>query len=192
MMYGMDVDRERHHDEQIVFAKQGSTDVLRGSPRQPRVLTDMDRAEMALMKNDRGTAASLAEKAMADPSGDHGRAQYVLARLDLMSGDPGKAMEGFEATLKQSKDPRTLAWSHIYLGRLYDSMREPERDKAVAEYKAALSVRDARPDTRIAAEKGIKAPYVLPQRAQAPKDDDKALDPTGKAEKDAYRPAPPK
>lgn len=191
MIYGMDVERERHHDEQVVFAKEGSTDVLRGSPRQPRTLTDMDRAEMALLKNDRDTAATLAEKALADPKGDHGRAQYVLARIELMSGRPQQAMDGFEATLKSSTDPRTLAWSHIYLGRLYDSMREPNRDKAIAEYKAALTVRDAKPDTRLAAEKGIKTPFALPQRAQ-PAPNDKDLDPTGKAQKDAYRPDPPK
>ena len=195
MIYGMDVDREKHHDEQIVFAKEGSGDVLRGSPRPARVLSEMDRAEMALMKNDRATAQDLAEKALADPKGDHGRARYVLARLDLMDGEAQKAMEGFEATLKASKDPRTLAWSHIYLGRLYDTQREPQREKAVAEYKAALSVRDARPDTRLAAEKGIKAPFAAPQRPKKPKDDDddlKGLDPTGKAEKEAYKPSAPR
>jgi tetratricopeptide (TPR) repeat protein len=188
MIYGMDVERERHHDEQIVFAKEGSTDVLHGSPRQPRVLTDMDRAEIALLKGDRDTAEDLATKAMTDPKGDHGRAQYVLARIELMSGNPEQAMAGFEATLKASTDPRTLAWSHIYLGRLYDSEREPERDKAIAEYQAALTVRDAQPDTRLAAEKGIKSPFAMPQRAERPPVED---DPTGKAQKDAYRPQPP-
>lgn len=191
MIYGMDVDRERHHDEQIVFAKEGSTDVLRGSPRQPRVLTDLDRAEMALMKSDRDSARELAEKALTDPKSDHGRAEYVIARVELISGNPDEAMASFEATLKDSKDPRTLAWSHIYMGRLYDSMHEPQRDKAVAEYKAALTVRDANPDTRLAAEKGIKTPFALPRRAQQP-EPEKELDPTGKAEKDAYRPDPPR
>ena len=193
MIYGMDVSREQSHEEQIVFAKTGGADILRGSPRQPRVLSDMDRAEMALLKGDRSTADELATKAMADPKADHGRARYVLARIELMDGHPDEAMAGFNETLALSKDPRTLAWSHIYLGRLYDSMRESHRDQAVAEYKAALTVRDAKPDTRIAAEKGIKAPFAFPQRAGAPKpvkDDD--LDPTGKAEKEAYRPAPPK
>lgn len=190
MIYGMDVERERHHSEQIVFSKEGSTDVLRGSPRPPRTLSELDRAEVALMKGDRATAEELALKSLDDPKGDHGRARYVLARVDLMSGDPEKAMEGFEATLKESTDARTLAWSHIYMGRLYDSEVKPEREKAIAEYKAALTVRDARPDTRLAAEKGIKAPFTLPQRKQAPKEEE--LDPTGKAAKEAYRPDAPK
>jgi tetratricopeptide (TPR) repeat protein len=152
----------------------------------------MDLAELDLMKGDAGDAADLAEKAMADPKGDHGRATYVLARIELMQGDPQKAMEGFSAALRLSKDPRTLAWSHIYLGRLYDIETEPERDKALAEYRAALEVRDSRPDTKLAAEAGVAKPYALPQRARpAAADDDAPFDPTGKAEKDAYKPEAP-
>src|SRR6185437_16377556 len=33
MVYGMDVDRERHHDQQIEFLPQGTQDVVRRSPR---------------------------------------------------------------------------------------------------------------------------------------------------------------
>jgi lipopolysaccharide biosynthesis regulator YciM len=152
----------------------------------------MDRAEMALIKGDRQAAQEIADKVIEDPKGDHGRAQYMLARIELMSNHPEEAIAEFEATLKASTDPRTLAWSHIYLGRLYDSKRVPERDKAIAEYKAALTVRDAKPDTRMAAEKGIKAPFALPPAAKRPEaDDDKDLDPTGKAQKEAYKPASP-
>lgn len=194
MIYGMDVERERHHDEQIVFAKEStSSDVLGGRPRGPRAMSDMDRAELALMKGDRDTARLLADKVMADPKGDHGRALYTQARVELLSGHAEEAMDAFQSAIKESKDPRTLAWSHIYLGRLYDSSPEPQREKAVAEYKTALTVRDANPDTKAAAEKGIKTPFVLPRRQAKPADDDdKDLDPTGKAQKDAYRPEPPK
>jgi tetratricopeptide (TPR) repeat protein len=194
MIYGMDVDRERKHAEETVFVKSAPTDPLRPSP-PPRKIEGMDLAELDLMKGNVGDAGDLAEKALADPKGDHGRATYVLARIELMQGDPEKAMEGFTTALKLSKDPRTLAWSHIYLGRLYDIESTPERDKAVAEYQAALQVRDGRPDTRQAAEAGVKKPYALPQRAGArpkPQDDDKDFDPTGKAEKDAYKPDAPK
>lgn len=196
MIYGMDVNRERHHAQEIVFVKGAvSADPLHPS-RAPRQLSGMDRAEIALMKGDAGDAADLADKEMANPRGDHARAQYVLARIELMQGDPEKAMQGFELTLKQSHDPRTVAWSHIYLGRLYDSMSPPDRPKALAEYMAALASRDARPDTRTAAEAGIKQPFALPKRGRptpaATTDADESFDPTGKAEKEAYKPAPPK
>jgi hypothetical protein len=107
-----------------------------------------------------------------------------------MEGDPDKASQGFQKTLGLSKDPRTLAWSHIYLGRLYDTMQPAEREKAIAEYKEALRMRDARPDTKEAAESGVAKPFMLPQRDK-PADDDQPFDPTGKAEKDAYKPTTP-
>ena len=142
---------------------------------------------MDLMKGNTADASDLAEKAMADPKGDHGRARYMLARIDLMEGDPDKAMHGFQQTLSMTRDPRTVAWSHIYLGRLYDSMNPPDREHALAEYKAALASRDSRPDTKVAAESGLKKPFALPQRENRAPADDK-FDPTGKAEKDAYKP----
>ena len=177
---------------EIVFSSEASIDPLRGAP-QRRILAGMDLAELDLMQGKADDAADLAEKAMADPKGDHGRARYVLARLELMQGDPEKAITGFNETLSISKDPRTLAWSHIYLGRLYDSMTPPDRDKAVAEYKEALAVRDSRPDTKIAAETGLKKPFALPAAGRhKPSADDKDFDPTGKAEKEAYKPGAPK
>jgi tetratricopeptide (TPR) repeat protein len=186
MIYGLDVDRERKAAEQILFVKDVPPDPLRPA-QQPRKIEGMDLAELDLMKGDSGDAADLAEKALADPIGDHARASYVLARIDLMEGNPEKASQDFRQTLALSKDPRTMAWSHIYLGRLYDTMDPPDRAKAVAEYRAALTVRDSRPDTKEAAESGVAKPFALPQRA-TPTDDNKDFDPTGKAAKEAYKP----
>ena len=188
MVYGMDVDRERHKDQQIAFLPQGSHDVLRRATTQ---LTGLQLAEMKIYKGDLAGASDIANKVLADPNGDHAQAHYVLARVNLMERQPGAAIGDFQEVLDTSKDPRTLAWSHIYLGRLYDIM--PDREKAVAEYQAALVVRDAQPDTRAAAEEGIKRPFVAPKVEHQAQDDadDSHLDPSGKAEKDAYRPPPP-
>ncbi len=187
MVYGMDVDRERHKDEQIAFLPNGSHDVLRRATTQ---LTGLQLAEMKLFKGDLADASDIANKVLADPKGDHAQAHYVLARINLMQRQPGAAIGDFQAVLDTSKDPRTLAWSHIYLGRLYDVV--PDREKAVAEYQAALTVRDAQPDTKTAAEQGIKQPFVAPKMQHpAQEDDDTPLDPSGKAEKDAYRPPTP-
>lgn len=188
MVYGMDVDRERHRDEQIVFVPQVTHDVVRRAPRQ---LTGLDLGEMKLMKGDKDGASEIAEKVLADPKGDHARANYLIARIDLLDQDPDAAMTHFRAALDTSRDPRTLAWCHIYLGRLYDMQQEPDRKLAVAEYRLALNLRDERPDTRAAAEAGLRHPFAAPRREVAPADDDNApVDPTGKAEKDAYKPLP--
>lgn len=191
MVYGMDVDRERHRDQQIVFLPVGTHDVLRRAPQQP---TGLELAERQLLKGDLTAASTLANSALADPKGDHARAHFVLAQVNLMQRQPGAAIGDFQETISTSKDPRTLAWAHIYLGRLYDV--NAERQKALTEYQAALTVRDAQPDTKAAAEKGLKQPFSAPAVVhQAPppaEDDDNApIDPSGKAEKDAYRPPPP-
>ncbi len=205
MVYGMDVERERHHDSQIAFLPAGAGgDPALHDPvrRMPRPLAGLDLAEMKLMKGDLDGANGMAEAALkTDPA--NAQAHYILGRIDLMSGDPEEALDHLTQTVKLSHDPRTIAWAHIYLGRLYDIARDPDnpdairpqRAKAVAEYQIALASRDALPDTKVAAEKGIKEPFTLPKRAvpaSGEQDDMKDLDPTGKAEKDAYRPTPPK
>jgi tetratricopeptide (TPR) repeat protein len=188
MVYGMDVDRERHRDEQIVFLPEGTHDLVRRTPQQP---TGMRLAEMKLVQGDTAGAEEIANKVLADPKGNHADAHFVLARIDVMERQPEEAITHFEQVLQTSKEPRTLAWSHLYLGRLYDVMPVPDRQKALAEYRAALTVRDSQPDTKAAAEKGIKEPFSLPKRDQpeSSEQDDAPLDPSGKAEKDAYRPA---
>jgi hypothetical protein len=193
MVYGMDVDRELHKDQQVVFLAESTHDVVRRGPRQ---LTGLDLAEMKLMKGDINGADEMADAALKSNPNDP-RANYLAGRIELIEGDPDEALEHLNKTLTLAKDPRTLAWTHIYLGRLYDIARDPknpdapspERPKAITEYKAALAVRDAQPDTKAAAEKGIKEPFTLPKRAK-PVEPDSVDDPTGKAEKDAYRPPP--
>ncbi|HTH53729.1 MAG TPA: hypothetical protein VL495_07255 [Edaphobacter sp.] len=192
MVYGMDVDRERHSAEQVTFLPEGSHDFVKRAPRQ---LKGVELGEMQLMKGDVAGAGMIADEALKSNPND-AQANYLAGRVELVQGDPEAALTHLNKTLTLAKDPRTLAWTHIYLGRLYDVARDPnhpdqehpERTKAVAEYKAALSVRDSQPDTKAAAEKGLKEPFLLPRREQEP--DNQPLDPSGKAEKDAYRPPP--
>jgi tetratricopeptide (TPR) repeat protein len=205
----MEVNREEHREEQIVFLPQGSAgDMAFRDPvhRAARVPTGLDLAEMKLMKGDLNGAGELADAALqADPN--NAQAHYVLGRVDLIQGRPNEALEELTATVNLSHDPRTIAWAHIYLGRMYDIARDPDdpeqvkpqREKAIAEYKAALAHRDSQPDTKLAAEKGLKQPFTLPRRVAASSDepaepkggDTVPLDPTGKAEKESYRPTLP-
>jgi hypothetical protein len=117
---------------------------------------------MKLIKGDTDGAAVLAQQSVADKSGDPARANFILAQVAIMHRDVPAAQHDFEETIRLSKDPRTLAWSHIYLGRIHDI--QDERDQAVNEYRAALTVRDGQADTRLAAEKGLKQPYAVPHQ----------------------------
>ena len=159
MVYGMDVTAESNRVKHIAFNQEKSADILSRSPRQ---LKGLDLAEMKLMKGDTTGAGALAQQSVTDKSGDPARANFILARVAIMQRDVPVAQHDFEETIRLSKDPRMLAWSHIYLGRIYDI--QDQRDQAVNEYRAALTVRDGQADTRMAAEKGLKQPYAVPQQ----------------------------
>jgi tetratricopeptide (TPR) repeat protein len=94
-----------------------------------------------------------------DSVAQEARANFILARAAIMTGRPEEAINDFQKTLATSKDQRLLAWSHIYLGRMLDL--DCKRDEAVSEYKLALTVRDGQQDTRLAAERGVKAAYAV-------------------------------
>lgn len=162
MIYGMDVDHQRKLAEAVVFYPEGSSDVVRRAPRQ---LHGLDLAEMDLIKGDTGGAKALAQQAVDSHTGDAARANYLLARIESMQGQMNEAAVSYTQTIKLSHDPRTLAWSHIYLGRIYDI--QDKRPDAVAEYRAALTVRDSQQDTRLAAEKGLKQQFQSQRQLQA-------------------------
>jgi tetratricopeptide (TPR) repeat protein len=192
MLFGMSVDAERRRAEQIVFlsGNSGGDPAFRAGQRRPqqRQLAGVDLGEMKLLKGDVNGAGELADAALKT-NPDDARAHYLLGRIELMQGHPDEALQELTETVRLSKDPRTTAWAHIYLGRMYDIAQTPQRDKALGEYRAALASRDSQPDTKAAAEKGIKEPFSLPRRqVSEPNDDSAPLDPTGKAEKESYQP----
>lgn len=177
IVYGMDIPQQIHRAREIEFDKQADADVLQR--RKPRVLTGLDLAEAKLSAGDIATATAMARQALAVHSdtlesvNQEARADFILARAAIMTGHPDQAVDRFQKTLASSKDPRLLAWSHIYLGRMLDL--DCKRDQALTEYQKALSVRDGQQDTRLAAEKGVKAAYSVKGHS-CEEDDDSADD----------------
>jgi tetratricopeptide (TPR) repeat protein len=163
MVYSMDVDQQVHRARQIEFDKEADGEVLGRS--QPRKLTGLDLAEARLAAGDVPTASALARQALAERSDSlesvaaGARANFILARAAIVTGHPDEAIDRFQKTLATSRDQRLLAWSHIYLGRMLDL--DCKRDQAVSEYQLALTVRDGEQDTRLAAERGVKAAYAV-------------------------------
>jgi tetratricopeptide (TPR) repeat protein len=163
MVYSMDVDQQTHRARNIEFDKEADGEVL--DRPAPRKLTGLDLAESRLQTGDVAGARALAEKTLADTSdslvavAEDARANFILARAAIMTGHPEEAIDRFQKTLATSKDQRLLAWSHIYLGRMLDL--DCKRDEAVSEYQLALKVRDGQQDTRLAAERGVKAAYAV-------------------------------
>ncbi|HVT98035.1 MAG TPA: tetratricopeptide repeat protein, partial [Acidobacteriaceae bacterium] len=165
MVYGMDMSVETHRAQQITFDAQGEGDIMRRSPQRPAQANELDLAEVKLMKGDVAGASRIAQKALDTHSGDAGQADFILARADLMNGKIDDAEAAFRNTIAASKNPRMVAWSHIYIGRIFDV--KEQREDAVAEYRAALASRDGQPDTKAAAEDGIRKPFALPPHDQS-------------------------
>jgi len=190
LVYGMDVDHEEHRARAVNFDQQADQDVLRRTA--PRKLTGLDLAEVRLGAGDYATASALARQALTmeskDRASEAGRANFILARAAIMSGHPEEAINGFEKAVATAKETRVLAWSHIYLGRIFDL--DCKRDEAVGEYNKALAVRDGQQDTRVAAERGVKAAYAVKGHScDADADDDSDGPGTGDSGKpDAGKP----
>jgi hypothetical protein len=163
MVYSMDVQQQVHRARQIQFDQQADGDVLTRS--KPRKMEGLDLAEAKLQAGDVIGASAMARQFLAERGdslqavADSARANFILARVAAMTGHPGEAVTRFQSTLASTKEPRLLAWSHIYLGRMLDL--DCKRGQAVSEYKLALENRDGQQDTRIAAERGVKAAYSV-------------------------------
>jgi tetratricopeptide (TPR) repeat protein len=190
MVYSMDVDQQVHRTRLIEFDKEADGEVLGRS--RPRKLTGLDLAEARLASGDVAAASTMARQALAvhtdtlESVAEGARANFILARAAILTGHPEDAIDGFQKTLATTKEPRLLAWSHIYLGRMLDL--DCKRDQAVAEYTAALAARDGQQDTRLAAERGIKAAYAVRGHSC----DEDAVDDTpgdGAAKPDGAKPA---
>ena len=191
LVYSMDVDHEVHRARDVTFDKEADDDPLRRSA--PRKLAGLDLAEARLAVGDIATASALARQSLTVDSGteaaDSGRANFILARAAIMTGHPEDAMAGFEKAAATAKETRILAWSHIYLGRMMDL--DCRRDEALEQYKAALAVRDGQQDTRLAAERGVKAAYAVKGHSCDADTDSDGNQPGSDAPAEVAKPAAP-
>ncbi len=160
-LHALDVAEVRKHAAGVQFASSAEPELMQASKPQ---LNRLDQAERALASGNPAGAAQLANEALA-ANDDPGRAYFVLARVATLSGNLQDARDNF-AKAMQSKDPRVIAWSHIYLGRILDL--QDDRDDALVQYKAALDTGDTSADTKAAAERGLKAPYEPPAAKAQP------------------------
>ena len=116
-------------------------------------------------------AAATFERVLASYP-EHPRALYGLAVASILTGQSERAKEIFRKltqppatsntegrveTPSWPVPPGIRAWSHIYLGRIYDV--EENRELALTEYRAALAVEGAPEEARNAAQRGLAAGF---------------------------------
>jgi tetratricopeptide (TPR) repeat protein len=158
----VDVRGENKRAGNIEFASQASPEVLFIPRRGPEQL--LLTAEKRLSAGDPASAQKLAQEALDEQREDPGRALFILAQAATMNRDMQGAREYFQRALDVAKEPKVVAWSHIYLGRIFDL--QEEREAAVGHYRAALAASSSLPEAKNAAEKGLQQAYEPPVAPQ--------------------------
>lgn len=159
MLDAIDVNKETKRASQIQFADETAPDLLHlARPHNEHLLKD---AEQKLSVGDADAAQKLAEQALTNQHEDAGRALFILAQVATAKRDMEGATNYFQRALETAHEANVIAWSHVYLGRIFD-LRE-QRDAALNEYRAALTAAGtALPEAKLAAERGLERPYAPP------------------------------
>lgn len=158
----LNLEHEEKRAAAVKFSSTGSHELVRNSVVLPK--GSLAEAEQKLASGDPQGAAEIARKVVDENSDDPAHAMFILARAASMSGAMAEARTDFESTLQLAHDPRILAWSHIYLGRIFDIQNN--REQALRHYNAALNTGDSGLDTRAAAERGLQQPFKPPVNRQ--------------------------
>jgi tetratricopeptide (TPR) repeat protein len=147
---------------------------------------DLTEGEGEIALNNGPAAAADFERVLSRRPGE-ARALFGLAVASLMQNQAERAQDLFEQIVAAGSaavaapgavtstsseasadrpDAHTLSWSHVYLGRLYDV--QGNRDQAVAEYRAALSVEGAPDEAKAAAQRGVDQGFAAPKPTGGP------------------------
>jgi len=127
-------------------------------PNDPEAIAALTEGERRISeKNPRAAEASFQRVLAKYP--DQIRAWYGLGLVALMDHDGPRAKEVFGRLTSgehaATDDPMVLAWSHIYLARIYDD--EGQTEQAKTQYQEALAVTGSPDQARLAAQKGLAA-----------------------------------
>jgi tetratricopeptide (TPR) repeat protein len=159
----IEVGKEMKRASLIQFSAEAAPELLHlaGSRNEHLLLN----AERRLAAGDPETAQKLAQQALDGQEEDSGRALFILAEVATANRDMEGARMYFQRALQTAHEPKVIAWSHIYLGRIYD-LRE-DRFAALDEYRAALTAAGGTlPEAKLAAQRGLEQPYEPPVAKQ--------------------------
>lgn len=166
-MYGdmldqIDIAKEAKAASQIQFVSQTSPELVQLSRLEDRRV--LVTAEQRLKAGDTKGAQDLAQEAIDKKIGDEGRALFILAEVAVANKNMDGARENFQKAIDTAKDPKVIAWSHVYLGRICDL--NEQREAALNEYRAALMASTGLPEVKAAAERGLQQAYEPPVKSQ--------------------------
>jgi len=127
-------------------------------PNDAEVIAALTEGEKRIAeKNPRAAEASFQHVLAKYP--DQPRAWYGIGLVALLDHDAARAKQVFGRLTTgehaATQDPLVLAWSHIYLARIYDDEGNPEVAKN--EYQLALAVEGGPDRARQEAQRGLSA-----------------------------------
>lgn len=168
LLAGISVGQEIARLKQVKFAEAradvpAATEGASGASQMSELEQMLVEGERLIAQPDAPAAAATFAKILErDP--ENPRALYGAAVAAILQGQAEPAKEGFRKLVSsgtgaaaRNADPRISAWSHVYLGRIHDV--EGNRDLAVSEYRAALSVSGAPEAALAAARRGLERGY---------------------------------
>ena len=155
MISGIDVGKEQKRISQMQFAAKADPELLHISRPSERKLLIV--AQEKLSTGDADSAQKLAQQALDEKKEDPGRALFILAQVATMHRDIEGARNYFQKALEVAQEPTVVAWSHIYLGRIFDL--QEDRAAALDHYRAAMTAGAELPAVKAAAEHGLQKPY---------------------------------
>ncbi len=127
-------------------------------PNDAEVITALTEGERRIAeKNPRAAEASFQKVLTKYP--DQARAWYGIGLVALLDHDAARAKQVFGRLTAgehaATQDPMVLAWSHVYLARIYGDEGNPEVAKS--EYQSVLNVEGGPEQAKLAAQKGLAA-----------------------------------
>ena len=162
MLDNIDIKAQQKAANEVQFADVTSPELVQLSRMEDRRI--LVTAEKRLEANDPKGAQELAQQALDRKIGDQGRALFILAQVAVATKNRDGALDNFQKAIQATKDPKVVAWSHVYLGRILD-MKE-DREAAMNEYRAALTAGAELPEVKAAAERGLQQAYEPPAKPQ--------------------------
>jgi hypothetical protein len=158
----IDVKAQQKAASEVQYVRVSAPELVQLSRLEDRRL--LSTADKRLTAGDPKGAQELAQQALDKKIGDPGRALFILAQAAVMNKNREGALENFQKALQQTKDPKVVSWSHVYIGRILD-MKE-DREAAMDEYRAALTTGAELPEVKAAAERGLQQAYEPPAKPQ--------------------------
>lgn len=126
-------------------------------PNDTAAIAELTDGERHIAEKNPQAAAESFQKVLAKYP-DQVRAWYGLGMVALMQHDGAKAKQVFGRLTTgehaATQDPMVLAWSHVYLARIYDD--EGQQALAKSEFEAALAVQGGPDRAKQAAQRGLE------------------------------------